>query len=83
MPASLCATRATLARAHSTHRRLAPCLRDAAKKSAVVIENATVCARALHDFEGPSLENFFRARRRGRSADGNRVRVLDVLPADC
>ena len=58
-------------------------MRDAAKKSAVVIENATVSARALHDFEGASLENFFRAGRRGRGADGNRVRVLDALPADC
>ena len=45
----------TLARVHNTHRRLAPCLRGAAKKSAVVIENATVCARALHDFEGPLI----------------------------
>ena len=74
----------TLARVHSTHRRLAPCLRGAAKKSAVVIENATVCARALHDFEGASLEIFFRAGRRGRArgADGGRVRVLDSLSAD-
>ena len=82
MPASLCATRATLARAHSTHRRLAPCLRGAAKNSAVVIENATVSARALHDFEGASLKIFFRAGRRGRGADGGRVRVLDSLSAD-
>ena len=47
--AALCATRAKLARVHSTHRRLAPCMRGAAKKSAVVIENATVIARALHE----------------------------------
>ena len=31
MPASLCATRAKLAHVHSTHRRLAPCMRSAAK----------------------------------------------------
>ena len=54
-----------------------------AKTFDVVIENATVSARALHDFEGASLEKFFRAGRRGRGADGNRVRVLDALPAVC